>query len=220
MPDKVAQGEKILRELTDRYEITCIQGPIRDWKTEAMDEDFKRLTMNKTKHLIDLAYEYNVEKILFFSTYDQLVNMPSYDDMWLENNVAFWKEAAKYAKAKNITFLYCNVWDCKPELMRKLFKRVNAENFKFGFDIGHAFYAGKMSLEMWVDSLKDYLDYVCVHDNNGDMDEHLQLGKGKINLEKIISYIKNLKSDLMYCLQFFVKDGYESSVEILENYLA
>lgn len=219
MPDRIADGHEILKSVTEKINIRCIQAPIRDWKTEAMDENFRQLTLKKTKEHIDLASENNVERIIFFSSYDQLVKLISYDEMWLNNNIRFWKEVAEYAEKKNVICMYCNVWDCKPDLMRNLFDAVNSDYFKFAFDIGHAFYAGKEPAEVWIDKLHSYIDYVCVHDNNGDFDAHLQIGQGKIKIRETIEYIRKYRDDLLYCLQFFDNNGFEHSLLLMNEYV-
>ena len=61
-------------------------------------------------------------------------------------------------------------------------------NLGFCLDIGHANTTGQT--EELIKAFKDRLLNVHIHDNNGEMDEHLTLGEGNIDFKKIIGCLK------------------------------
>lgn len=222
MPDRIVNINETIERLSKiigTSKIQCIQGPIRDIKPEAMDLEIREVTKRRFVQLIDCASKHNIHNVMFFTTFDNMVKFSFYTDMWLSNNIRFWKEIIEYAKQKKVVCLYCNVWDDNPHLLLKLFNEINSDYFRFAFDIGHAYYASNISLFDWTDILKEHISYVLVHDNNGQMDEHLEIGEGTIPIIKLLDYISKECKDISYCIQTFDKGKIISSANILKKIL-
>ncbi|MCR1949617.1 sugar phosphate isomerase/epimerase [Clostridium sp. DSM 100503] len=156
---------------------------------------------------------------MFSTTFDNLVKFDFYSEMWLERNMKFWKEIIEYAEKKNVICLYCNVWDESPYLLKELFEYINSKYFRFAFDIGHANYISNLSLDIWVETMKEYISYVAVHDNYGDKDAHLGIGKGNINLIDIVNKINNNCKDVVWCIQTFDKGDTQESINLLRSFI-
>ena len=62
---------------------------------------------------------------------------------------------------------------------------------KATFDVGHAFTVGN-DLIFYLKQIYLYLVNIHVHDNNGEQDEHLVPGEGKINFTEFITELKKL----------------------------
>lgn len=71
---------------------------------------------------------------------------------------------------------------------KQVLSLVENTDCKLTFDIGHANTLGK--IENFLDTLSMYIVNIHLHDNNGINDEHLPLGKGKINIVKTLEKIK------------------------------
>lgn len=223
MPDTIPDCEKITKDVClyiSKGRLQSIQGPVRDIKPEAMDKDIRQITVKRFQQLIDVASKYEIPYVLFFTTFDCLVKLDSYKKMWLENNIAFWKEVVAYAEKRNVICLYCNVWDDTPYLLKNLFDAVNSKYFRFSFDLGHAFYISKTPLTEWIDCLKDYISYVPIHDNNGQKDEHLAIGRGIIPIKETIDYIEAKCKNVKYCIQLFDNTELVNSIHLLQEFLS
>jgi sugar phosphate isomerase/epimerase len=62
---------------------------------------------------------------------------------------------------------------------------------KFHFDIAHAFIENRMKgVKEYLDSFNDRLVHIHIHDNHGREDEHLPLGRGKIDFRKVAKLLK------------------------------
>ncbi len=75
-----------------------------------------------------------------------------------------------------------------------IFKNIKHKNLKICFDTGH-----KNFLTPNFNILKEYLPYISVlhiHDNHGEKDEHLILGKGNIDLNELSKYL-SCRQDLV-----------------------
>jgi len=64
------------------------------------------------------------------------------------------------------------------------------------FDFGHA-NISPQGLNKSFEILKPYITHIHIHDNNGTKDEHLSLGKGKIQFEEYLGFIRNFKGSII-----------------------
>ena len=65
---------------------------------------------------------------------------------------------------------------------------IGMTNLGFCLDIGHANTIGQ--IDELIKTFRDRLVNVHIHDNNGEMDEHLTLGEGNIDFKRIIESLK------------------------------
>lgn len=216
LEDADTKLQKVFNKQKDAN-LLCIQGPVRDIKPEAGDKDIRDITVKRFKQLIDLASKYKAKYVLFFTTFDNNVKLESYKKMWLENNKKFWKEIIPYAEEKKVICLYCNVWDDEPYLLKELFRYIDSEYFQFGYDIGHAHFISKCPYSKWIEELKDYIKYVAIHDNEGEMDSHRALGRGNIKIKEIINKLIEENLDLDYCIQLFDNTELQNSIDIFNE---
>lgn len=101
-----------------------------------------------------------------------------YKKNWLDRNTAFWRQVLeKYSS----TVLLENVWEADPEMFRNLLDKVASPRLKFCFDIGHANVYSKVSFEQWISTLCADITHMHLSDNDGAVDQHLEVGKGKIH---------------------------------------
>ena len=56
-------------------------------------------------------------------------------------------------------------------MLKELIEIINLPNIKINLDIGHA-KLGKVLLEEWIKELRDYIEYIHIHSNDGLYDDH------------------------------------------------
>ncbi|ADG14061.1 Xylose isomerase domain protein TIM barrel [Methanocaldococcus infernus ME] len=69
------------------------------------------------------------------------------------------------------------------------------------FDIGHSFLNNNIN-EFLNDKIIDKIFHIHIHDNNGEFDEHLCIGKGKIEFEKYKRKLKRINCIEMIEMQY------------------
>lgn len=131
----------------------------------------------------------------------------------------------KYAKSKNVILAIENTYN-NNDFIDDLFKIYNDNNLKFCYDSGHDFVFNKKPYEILKNNL-DNLICLHLHDNNGNSDEHLFVGEGKIDWQIIKGLLKKRKN-IPLCLEILnkkaVKDiSYKEAIkkakESLEKHL-
>jgi sugar phosphate isomerase/epimerase len=79
-----------------------------------------------------------------------------------------------------------NVFEINPDVGLKIKRNfLNNDLIGFCFDIGHFNIFSEIGLDYWIESWKNYIYEFHIHDNNGVYDEHLPVGKGKIDFYKL-----------------------------------
>lgn len=86
-------------------------------------------------------------------------------------------------------------------------------NLGFCLDIGHANTTGET--DSLIAEFRDRLVNVHIHDNNGEMDEHLTLGEGNIDFRKVIGDLKGYTGNFIIESRSFPSG--EESQEYLRN---
>lgn len=65
-------------------------------------------------------------------------------------------------------------------------QRLPEPNFSLCLDIGHAHCMSPHPVEEWAQKLAGEITHLHVHDNHGERDEHLGLGKGTIPVREVL----------------------------------
>jgi len=84
----------------------------------------------------------------------------------------------------------------------------STDGLKFTLDVGHAYMKARKvdSVLNMMSELKPYLNHVHMHDNHGFRDEHLPLGVGDIDFQKILAGLKAAKYDKTITLEIHAED--------------
>ncbi|WP_157209583.1 sugar phosphate isomerase/epimerase family protein [Methanotorris igneus] len=89
----------------------------------------------------------------------------------------------------------------------------NLDEVKITFDIGHSFLNGNIDEFLKIDSII----HTHIHDNNGEFDEHLPIGMGKINFDNFKDSLKNIKGIKMIELQHKSFEYIDDCISKLKN---
>ncbi len=75
---------------------------------------------------------------------------------------------------------------------------------KFHLDVAHAFIENRMKgVKEYIDAFGDRLVHTHMHDNHGKHDEHLPLGRGKIDVRKAVKLLKEANYDKTVTFEVF-----------------
>jgi sugar phosphate isomerase/epimerase len=97
-----------------------------------------------------------------------------------------------------------------------ILRRLGSPHLGALLDIGHAHTWG-LDLREYVKSLVDYIILFHLHDNRGQDDEHLPLGRGNIDLRGIVEEFQLMKKRHPLILSMRRKQDIEESIRFLES---
>lgn len=170
--DEIQQKINIYKEkFKELNSIKALHGPFLDLKPSSPDKMIREVSYIRYLNTIKIANELQMDYIIFHSQINPYLNQPNLRRL---NNIQakeFWKKILDDGKDYKGVILLENIFEETPQMLKELIETINLPNIKVNLDIGHA-KLGKVDLEDWIKELKDYIDYIHIHSNDGLYDTH------------------------------------------------
>lgn len=168
-----------------------MHGALHDTFYTSVDPLIREVVKKRFLQSIKIASFHGINRIVFHSSYRKFLNgmSPATIDTFVKNSVDFWKDMEGNIPSDMMLFIE-NVEDEDPEVLVRIFEEIGNPQIRCCLDIGHAYFNGRdVSLNRWIDVLKNYIGHIHIHDNHGNHDQHLPLGQGSIPLPGAINKI-------------------------------
>ena len=182
-------------------------------------EHVRKGGISEAKKMIGIASLLKIDLINFhFYSSGLRPSLVKYRKEILTNIINSFKEIVRYAKSKKVKVMTENLAAHSEVTDFNDFKFVidRVPNLKVHLDIGHAFIQhGMEGVKNYMFTFKDSLAHIHVSDNDGEEDEHLPLGKGKINFEQVAKWLKQVNYDKTITFEVFTskEDAKESMLK-------
>lgn len=180
----------------------------------------RKAWIKEAKRKIDLAKKLGINQITFH-THSMTAGYfyRKYNQEILKNFISSLKELIKYAKKKNIQILIENAGEIGEIVDLKLIKFIvnKLPEIKIHLDVGHAFlFGGMKNVRNSILAFRKRIAHLHFHDNHGKKDEHLPIGKGKINYKTVVKLLKKINYDKTITFEVFTsrKDAKKSMEKI------
>lgn len=187
--NEVKELKKILTECGIE---TTVHAPFMDLSPGGYDKTIRRISIDRIKKAVDVAHNLDAKGIVCHPGYDKW-RFDGNEGLWLENSIESWNEILNHAGEKMEVMLE-NIFEETPSTLIALFDYFKEKNLFFCFDTGHFNLFSKVDLDKWLDPLRNKLREFHIHDNHGNADEHLPLGKGTFPFKELKFFIKNLSN--------------------------
>ena len=110
----------------------------------------------------------------------------------LQCDAEYLNALAEAAEPEHISILAENTPSCSLSYVSDVVKTVDKDNVRIQFDTGHWALKGEGHLQNLLGSIRDRLDGVELHDNNGIQDRHLPPGRGTLQWSEISDALKSI----------------------------
>ena len=154
---------------------------------------------------IELAHKYGAEYAVIHPGYkNEGVSQGEIVEVWSEL-LDFCEDMGIKGVIENLTHksvLY------RPEDLYRFKKALKRPNFVL--DLGHANVEG--NLGSFIDAMRE-LSYFHLHDNAGDNDSHLRLGRGNINWDRFFSKVVQMKPEAPLVIENMTIEDLDESVQ-------
>jgi len=212
--DNFSQNKEAVSATLEGVSGAAMHGAYNDTYYTSVDPLICEVARKRFVQSMEIAQAHGINSVVFHSAYRKFLNGGSAQavDSYIARAVEFWRELPV---PDGMTIFVENVEDEDPEVFLRLFDGIARADIRCCLDIGHAFFNGRsVSLNRWIDTLKDHIGHVHIHDNNGIFDEHLPLGKGGINLTGVINKVMHAVGDNV---PFVLECDVEESVKWLRD---
>jgi len=166
-----------------------IHGPFMDLSPGAVDSGVRESTLSRFNAAVEVAGLIKARCIVFHSGYEKW----KYDhsiEPWLGNSLSFWPEVLKRAGEAGVKVAIENIFEEEPGGLRLLMEGLDTSVAGICFDAGHFNLFSRLPLKAWMDSLKDYIIELHLHDNRGDRDSHLPPGDGTFDFRELFELLE------------------------------
>jgi sugar phosphate isomerase/epimerase len=215
--EKIKQHKKIIENFKGRI---SIHGPFVGIRQTHRDYLLKEAVKQRMQMTYELAKELKPEIMVFHSGIKSDIKRFALEKFWLEKTSNFWKEEIEKYRKEGIKIVIENLIEESPDILIKLCDTVNSDSFALCLDTGHMNVFSELSPSEWVERMGKSLQYVHLHDNNGERDEHLPVGKGNIDFDSFFNNIKN-RDDIIIALELdnsTPEEKIENLIEVINRY--
>jgi len=75
-----------------------------------------------------------------------------------------------------------------------LFARLRPAGAGLCLDCGHLTAFGRAPLDEWLEVLGPFIGQLHLHDNLGQKDDHLPMGRGRVDFRRLFAYLKDQRT--------------------------
>ena len=173
-----------------------LHGPFLDLNPMAYDSMVRAVTKARFTQTYEAAKRLGAKKIIFHTGF---VPGVYYLTDWANRMAEFWNE---FMEGKSgVQILMENVYDKEISPMIEVEQKVESPDFKLCLDIGHAHCYSPRSLSDWIQTFGEHAGHVHIHDNCGDRDSHLGLGRGNIPIDETLEMLMAYMPDADYTIE-------------------
>lgn len=191
--DNLDQPERKMEQYQKRLEQMgnpplILHGPFLDLNPASFDSQIRKVTLERFDQCYQAGIRLGAEKIVYHSG---MIPMVYFREGWAEQTGRFFREFLKDREGPEIVME--NVLDEDWRLLLDVYRIIDHPKFKLCLDMGHAHCYSKVPVLEWAEELAPCVGHVHIHDNAGNRDSHLGLGKGTLPWEKVLEVLPRTK---------------------------
>ncbi len=184
-----AQLDKVRARLDDENLSITMHGPYMGTNPGSPDEMRRQGTVEIYRTALSAASHLKPINIVLHAGYDE-DRFNNDIEWWLHQSMKTWTDIVKEAEDIGVTIAAENIFEKNPFALRALAETVGSPHFGICIDTGHLNLFSEVPLDQWFTSIAMSVKEVHLHDNNGASDEHLPIGEGEIDFDKLFGAIK------------------------------
>lgn len=201
----------------DSFEIQfAVHAPFSDLNLASLNPRIRQSTIEQISEAVKISSDIGIELITIHPGHKSPLGA-YFEDKFIETNKRSLKELDGLQEEYGVILALENMprmWISLCHDARQMEELIQGTDIKLCFDFGHANISGTIHEIM---NLKEDFVNIHVHDNNGDRDYHLVLGKGNIDIQGILSELGRYKGD--FIIESTTLEQGMQSRDILERYL-
>jgi sugar phosphate isomerase/epimerase len=192
--EPVEDFKRIARELSQAGLSCSFHAPFLDLSLGAIDPKIRQVSLERMEQVLALIPIFNPRWIVCHAAYESR-HYKEHEKRWLAGVIESFKHLLPLLEPTQIPLMVENVFEETPRQLEALFNALVSPLLYFCLDVGHHRLYGQESLENWIERLGHRLGLLHLHDNQGNADEHLALGRGCIDFPHFFNLLKerNLK---------------------------
>ena len=184
----LADYQRIAEKIHNHRLAITLHGPFIDLAAGSIDSAIKAATRSRLEQLLELVPIFRPVAVVCHAGYDWK-RYSNFRQEWMENSLETWSWLADSFLAQGSRLMLENVYESDSRDMGDILQSLKNQNVGFCLDAGHLSAFGQGDLKQWLEDLGPYIGQLHLHDNHGSDDDHLALGKGKIDFGLLFDYL-------------------------------
>ncbi len=218
-PENLDQAAEIAPDIRPKLSgIACVgmHGPYSELVPASRDMLVRNATLQRFQQAYEAAKMIGASHLVLHSGYIPKTYQP---EQWIQNSLVFWVD---FLRDKNASILIHveNVYDDDFTLLRELVDRVSMtygdDRLTICLDIGHVNANSSRSLTDWISGMGDRIRYVHLHNNDGILDDHWRLDRGKIDISQVLDLLQKHSPRAIWTVETYLGD-LEPSLQWLQE---
>ena len=182
------EGRRTAEALRERGLEVSFHGPFMDLSPGGTDPRIREVTADRLARTLDIARIFRPGSIVFHPGYEKW-KFNGNVGLWLKSSLDTWRCLAKRAGEMGTVIALENVFEETPEPLKALLGEIGSSSLRWCFDSGHQRVFSKTPTAQWFEALGDYLHEMHLHDNRGEMDDHLPAGEGGFDFAELFDLL-------------------------------
>jgi sugar phosphate isomerase/epimerase len=200
VPEYRSELGDIAAELREAKIACRFHAPFRDLHPAGHDPEAVALARRRLEAALELAPAFGVKRMVVHPAWSPQGDALDRED-WLARAELFFLSLVPSMKAADTCIDLENIFDHDPRLLVALLDRLEPDRFAWLLDAGHFNAYSRVPLSDWFSALGSRLSAIHIHDNGGEFDEHLALGRGNFSWPDLFSAVAALDRPLEWTIE-------------------
>lgn len=161
-------------------------GPFVDLAVGSSDPAVRAVAARRFEQILALVPRFRPVTLVAHAGYEWRRH-EYFRPVWMEHSLRFWSQLARRLAPLGCRLVLENVFERGPAEMAELLEPLAAEGVGLCLDVGHAAAFGEEPPAAWVERLGRFVGELHLHDNDGRRDEHLPVGRGRIDFGPLLA---------------------------------
>jgi sugar phosphate isomerase/epimerase len=196
-----------------------VHAPFYDLTFGARDPQVRRLAADRLRWAIEAAATLGAAQVTVHPGLGPWVLASGFEG-WLERARPSLTELVALAGGKNVRLAFENIYDTHPDELAAILEAFPQTHVGVCFDIGHFNLFSQASLKVWLDTLGARLFECHLHDNFGNVDDHIAIGDGTVKFGGLLAWVRSREHPPVLTLEMAEKTHVIKSVNRLRQWLA
>ncbi|HMA67823.1 MAG TPA: sugar phosphate isomerase/epimerase family protein [Desulfosalsimonadaceae bacterium] len=208
----------VAEKLHQRGCSVTIHGPFLDLSPGSPDTAIRNTSLQRFRQMLQAVEVFRPAVVVCHAAYDA----SRYDfcrEQWIANSIDTWQWLAAAVQERGARLMLENVYERDPSELLAVLKRFSPELLGCCLDVGHQAVFSAVALGEWFERLRPYIGQLHLHDNHGDFDAHLGMGRGSIDFRPLFDFLTACRSSPVLTLEPHYQEDFEISMAYLEQYL-
>jgi len=185
-------GESEFRDIAEKLHgrglSITIHGPFMDLSPGSPDPLIREVTGRRFRQLLGAVKILQPRAVVCHAGYDA-ARYAFIREQWLAASIGTWQWLATALAGRGSRLMLENVYEKSPDDLLAILENFSTELVGCCLDVGHQSVFSPAPLSEWLNRLGPWIKELHLHDNNGDYDAHLPIGRGSIDFTPVTEFL-------------------------------